>query len=49
MYSYFDWERLSEEVHVTIAKGIVGGFEFWMALETMDIIMFANAKGKQQK
>ena len=49
-------ERLSEKVHATIPKGIVGGFEFTvlskkferMAREAMDT-SFASAKGKQQK
>ena len=51
-------ERLSEKVHATIPKGIVGGFKFTvnncskkferMARETKDG-MFASAKEKQQK
>ena len=48
-------ERLSEKLRATIAKGIVGVFEFTvfqknfkrMAREAMDV--FASAKGKQQK
>ena len=51
-------ERLSEKVHATIPKGIVGGFlkvlcsskKFErMAGEAMGAGMFASAKGKQQK
>ena len=44
-------ERLSENVHATIPIVIVGGFEFTvfqferMARETMDVCMFASAKG----
>ena len=38
-------ERLSEKVHATIPKGIVGGFEFTRGLGSM----FVSAKGKQQK
>ena len=38
-------ERLSEKVHATIPKGIVGGFEFTV----LQRHMFASAKGKQQK
>ena len=49
-------ERLSDKVHATTPKGIVGGFEFTffskkfdrMAGEAMDGIS-VSAKGKQQK
>ena len=49
-------ERLSEKVHATILKGIVGGFEFTVLQRSLKEItikghgrMFASAKGKQQK
>ena len=48
-------ERLSEKVHATILKGIVGGFEFTVLQRSLKEItkghgrMFATAKGKQQK
>ena len=47
-------ERLSEEVHATIPKGVVGGFEFTVLPRNLkewhkrQRRMFANAKGKQQ-
>ena len=48
-------ERLSEKVHATIPKGIVGGFEFTVLQRNLKECkrghghMFASAKGKQQK
>ena len=49
-------ERLSGKVHVTILKGIVGGFEFSFFSKKFERIgtkghanVFASAKGKQQK
>ena len=50
-------ERLSEKVHATIPKGIVGGFEFtvlqrnssWKNGKRGHGRMFVRAKGKQQK
>ena len=49
-------ERLSEKVHSTIPKGIVGGFEFTVLQTEFERNgtkghenVFASAKGKQQK
>ena len=48
-------ERLSERVHATIPKGIVGGFEFIVLQKNRKNgtrghgLMFTSAKGKQQK
>ena len=49
-------ERLSEKVHATIAKGIVGGFEFSVLQRNLKELatkghgsVFSSAKGKQQK
>ena len=45
-------ERLSEKVHATNPKGIVGGFEFTVVPKKGTRghgRMFASAKGKQQK
>ena len=47
-------ERLSEKVHATIPKGIVGGFECTVLQRNLKIqdvcdVMFAIAKGKQPK
>ena len=45
-------ERLSEKVHATIPKGIVGGFEFTVLQRNLrewqerPWTMFASAKGK---
>ena len=46
--------RLSEKVHATIPKGIVGGFEFTVLQRNLKNgrrghgLMFESAKGKQQ-
>ena len=42
-------ERLSEKVHATIPKGIVGSFEFTFLGTRGHGCLFARAKGKQQK
>ena len=45
-------ERLSEKVHATNPKGIVGGFELTVVQQKGTRghgRMFASAKGKQQK
>ena len=48
-------ERLSEKVHATIPKGIVGGFEGTVVQRNLKQKtgghghMFASTKGKQQK
>ena len=48
-------ERLSEKVHATIPKGILGGFEFTVPQKNLKEWhekagrMFASAKRKQQK
>ena len=49
-------ERLSEKVHATIPKGIMGGFEFTVLQRNVKEFgtkghgnVFASAKGKQQK
>ena len=45
-------ERLSEKVHATNPKGIVGGFELTVVQKKGTRghgRMFASAKGKQQK
>ena len=45
-------ERLSEKVHVTNPKGILGGFEFTVVQKKGTRghgRMFVSAKGKQQK
>ena len=47
-------ERLSEKVHATIPKGIVGGFQFTVFQRNFKEWqerppLFASAKGKQQK
>ena len=46
-------ERLSEKVHATIPKGIVGDFEFFEEISKnctrSHAPMFASAKGKQHK
>ena len=48
-------ERLSEKVHVTIPKGVVGGFEFTVLRKNLKewqerpCRMFANAIGKAAK
>ena len=47
-------ERLSEKVHATISKDIVGGFEFTVLQRNLKNgtrdhgLMFESAKGKQQ-
>ena len=40
-------ERLSEKVHATIPKGIVGGFEYTI-LQSHGLMCLRAAKGKQQ-
>ena len=42
-------ERLSEKVHATILKGIVGVSDFSLERISREGLMFASAKGKQQK
>ena len=48
-------ERLSEKVHASIPKGIVGGFKFTVLQRNLkewqerSLSMFASAKGKKQK
>ena len=49
-------ERLSEKVHATIPKGIVGGFKFTVLQRNLKELtrnfhgnVFASAKGKQQR
>ena len=47
-------ERLSEKVHATIPKGIVGGFEFTVLQRKLEQwherswTLFESGKGKQQ-
>ena len=54
VYSYFEKGCMSENVHATIPKGIVDGFEFTVLQRNLKgwheshRRMFVNAEGKQQ-